>query len=477
MSGQEPVPADFLVLGRVVTVNQDHQIISDGAVAVVGNEIAAVGPRAEIEAAYTAKRTLGNEVAIVMPGMIDAHTHCTQCFVRALTAGELPMIPRLYNPAQHSLTPEQAETTLRFIAAQLIRSGITTLCEGTLNPAHDEAIVNSLQRVGIRCCMARGAADQDFHHAALYSQINDRSWIKVRQGEAEADLALTEAFLKRFPPNGDGLIRGAVNASALPGFSETYFKQASALARQYDTSLQVHVGRDREEVEFSLSVWGCRPIERLAEMGVVDSHLIAVHAVLASEPEINILARAGACLAHAPIDCVNNLNAVPNIRRFREAGVRVAFGCDGLGNDMFATMRAAWLIHGALWGIPSYDPDYLNARELISMATIDAARVLRWDDRIGSLEAGKAADLVILDGKAPHLMASHDLPTELVRYASRGEIRQTMVDGRLLYDDGTFTTLDIDALSAESQAGAEHVREVLKDRRYQPLGANRPRPT
>ncbi len=140
---------------------------------------------------------------------------------------------------------------------------------------------------------------------------------------------------------------------------------------------------------------------------------------------------------------------------------------------MFATMRAAWLIHGALWGIPSYDPDYLNARELISMATIDAARVLRWDDRIGSLEAGKAADLVVLDGGAPHLMASHDLPTEIVRYASRGEIQQTMVDGRLLYDDGTFTTLDIGALSAETRAGAEHVRTVLKNRRYRPLGANR----
>jgi 5-methylthioadenosine/S-adenosylhomocysteine deaminase len=461
--------ADLVVRGRIVTVDADRRIIEDGAVAVRDGVIVAVGGWAEIERSHAAGRVMGRPSAIVLPGFIDSHTHCTQCFVRALTTGELPMIPRLYNPAQRSLSPDQAMATVRLLAAQLLRSGITTMCEGTLNPAHEPAIVAALEEVGIRCSMARGSADQDFHHASLYAQINDRSWIKAREGQADADLAHTSDFLDRHPPRGRGLIRGAVNASALLGFSEHYFRQGAALARARDTTIQVHVGRDREEVEFCLAVWGRRPIERLADLGVIDQHLVAVHAVLASEGEIELLARGGAGLAHSPIECVANLNAVPNIPRFRKAGIRVGLGCDNQANDMLVTMRAAWLIHGAKWGLPAYDPDFLSPGELLEMATIEAAQVLRLDDIVGSLEVGKAADMVILDGDVPHLMAMQHLPSEIVRYATRAEVEATIVNGRVLYANGAFASIDIERLRNDAMAGAAHVREVLAGRRYREL--------
>ena len=217
--------------------------------------------------------------------------------MRSLTTGELPMIPRIYNPAQRSLSPEQAMVTVRLLSAQLLRSGVTTMCEGTLNPPHEDAIVAAIEEVGIRANMARGAADQDFHHASLYAQITEKSWIKPREGETRtSELAATSDFLDRHPPRGRGLIRGAVNVSALLGFSERYFREGAALARARDTTMQVHIGRDREEVEFCLSVWGRRPVERLADLGVIDEHLVAVHAVLASEGEIELLARGRASL-------------------------------------------------------------------------------------------------------------------------------------------------------------------------------------
>src|SRR5262249_41275971 len=157
--------------------------------------------------------------------------------------------------AQRSLSPAQAHATVRLLAAQLIRAGVTTLCDGTIIAAHEEPTLQALAEVGIRACVARGAPDQDFHHAALYSQYSERSSVAPRQGEAEAELKRTEAFLERYPRAGAGLIRGAVNASALPSFSDSYFRMASALAREHDTTLQVHVARDREEVEFALAVW------------------------------------------------------------------------------------------------------------------------------------------------------------------------------------------------------------------------------
>jgi len=461
--------SNLIVRGRVVTMDAERTIVDDGAVVVRGGDIVAVGAWNEIERVHRAERVLGRPGAIVMPGFIDTHTHCTQCFVRSLTTGELPMIPRIYNPAQRSLSSEQAMVTVRLISAQLLRAGVTTMCEGTLHPPHEDAIVAAIEEVGIRANMARGAADQDFHHASLYAQIKEKSWIKPRDADTDKQLAATSDFLDRHPPRGRGLIRGAVNVSALLGFSERYFRAGSALARARDTTMQVHIARDREEVEFCLSVWGRRPIERLADLGVIDEHLVAVHAVLASEGEIELLARGRASLTHSPVECVANLNAIPNIPRFRKAGIRVGLGCDNQANDMFVTMRAAWLIHGAKWGIQSYDPEFIMPGELLEMATIEAAQVLRMEDLIGSLEIGKAADIVVLDGDVPHLMSMHHLPSDIVRFATRAEVETTIVNGRVLYEAGALSTIDVDRLRADSAAGAVHVRDVMLGRRYRDL--------
>lgn len=259
------------------------------------------------------------------------------------------------------------------------------MCEGTLNPAHEDPILEALVAIGIRAVKARGCADQDFHHAALYTRNRETSWANPRPGEAAADLRRTDAMLKRHPPQGPQLIRAAVNASALLGYSAEYFREGAALAPQHGATLQVHVGRDREEVEFCLAVWGRRPIERPADLGVVDRHLVAVHAehaVLASESEIEHLAEGGATLAHSPIECVANMNGVPNLPRFRRAGIRVALGGDNQANDMVVNMRACWLLHAAKWGLPVYDPEFLSAREVLAMATIEAAQVVHLDDRV-----------------------------------------------------------------------------------------------
>ncbi|MVA95794.1 amidohydrolase family protein [Nitratireductor sp. CAU 1489] len=471
MTADAPQPVQMIARGRIITMDPTRRIIEDGAIAIDKGLIVAVGAHADIAGRYRAADMLGGPDALLTPGFIDAHTHCTQCFVRGLTSGELPMIPRIYNPAQRVLTADEAASTVRLLSAQMLRAGVTTLCEGTLNPDHETAILETLEEVGIRSILARGRADQDFHHASLYSQINDRSWVKARDGEAESDLLRTEDLLQRFPSRGDGLIHAAVNASALLGFSPRYFTEGAALARRFDSTLQVHIGRDREEVEFCLDVWKRRPVERLFDLGVVDEHLVAVHAVLASEREIEILAKGKAALAHSPTECVANMNAIPNLPRFRAAGIRVALGCDNQANDMFATMRAAWLIHGARWGVERFDPEFLPAGELLEMSTIESASSLRIDHITGSLEPGKAADFLVMDGTAPHFMASQDVTSELVRYGSRAEILQTVVAGRVLYDRGNFATIDMQGLRDEATAGAAKVRQEVVDRRYRPLPA------
>ena len=465
---------DFLVSGTVITCDGERRILPDGAVAVRGSRIVAVGPRQDLASRFIPERRLGGRRALVLPGLIDCHSHLAQALVRSLIAHELPMIHRLYLPAEDAMTLEQVGVSARLCMAQLLRSGVTTVAETTATPAHEDTIEAAVTETGMRVVMARGAADQDSYHAGAYSQVTDGSWVRPRAGEAERDLQRTARFLDRHPPTGDQLLRGAVLASHITGFSAGYVQAAAALAADRGASFQVHVGRDREEVEFSLAVYGRRPVEQLAHWGVLTERLLAIHAILVTDREAGLLAEAGASVAHSPVECQNILNGVPRVQRLRQLGIAVGLGCDNAVNDLWEVMRAAWVIHSSLGAIPDYDPEHLPAGDILDMATTDAARALGWHRDIGSIESGKQADLVVVDGDAAHLVPVHDPVTELVRYGTRADVRDVMVAGRLLLSDRRHTTIDTERLYAEAERAAPSVAAAVTPRRYRPL--NRPAP-
>ena len=460
---------DYLVSGTVVTCDDARTVLSDGAVAVRGPQIVAVGRRKDLESRFVPDERLGGRRAFVLPGLIDCHSHLAQALVRSLIAHELPMIYRLYLPAEDAMTLEQVGVSARLCMAQLLRSGVTAVAETTATPAHEDTIVAAVEETGMRVVIARGAADQDSHHAGSYSQITDRSWAEPRPGEAERDLDRTSQFLDRHPPAGDQLLRGAVLASHITGFSPEYIRAAAALAADRSASFQVHVGRDREEVEFSLAVYGRRPVEQLAHWGVLSERLLAIHAILVTDREAGLLAAAGASVAHSPVECQNILNGIPRVQRLRERGIAVGLGCDNAINDMWEVMRAAWVIHSSMGAIPDYDPEHLPAGDILDMATRDAARALRWHDGLGSIEVGKQADLVVVDGDAAHLVPVHDPVTELVRYGTRADVRDVMVAGRLLLSNGRHTTIDTERLFAAAEQAALSVAAAVTPRRYRPL--------
>ena len=462
-------PVDCLVSGTVITCDDQRTVLLDGAVAVRGSRVVAVGDKQDLESRFVPEARLGGRRAFVLPGLIDCHSHLAQSLVRSLIAHELPMIYRLYLPAEDAMTLDQVGISARLCMAQLLRCGVTTVAETTATPAHEDTIVTAVEETGMRVVMARGAADQDSHHAGAYSQITDRSWVEPRPGEAERDLSRTAKFLDRHPPVGDQLLRGAVLASHITGFSGAYIQAAAALAEDRGASFQMHVGRDREEVEFSLAVYGRRPVEQLAHWDVLSERLLAIHAILVTDREAGLLADAGASVAHSPIECQNILNGVPRVQRLRERGVAVGLGCDNAINDLWEVMRAAWVIHSSLGAIPDYDPEHLPAGDILDMATRDAARALRWHGGIGSLETGKQADLVVVDGDAAHLVPVHDPVTELVRYGTRADVRDVMVAGRLLLSGGRHTTIDTERLYAEAEQAAPSVAAAVMPRRYRPM--------
>jgi 5-methylthioadenosine/S-adenosylhomocysteine deaminase len=466
-----PTPCDTILAGRVVTLDPDRAILSDGAVAVKDGVIAAVGPREAVLAAWTPERLIAPARAIIIPGLIDAHTHMAQALVRGMVADELPNILRILVPVTSVMTPEEIGTASSLCASQLLSSGVTTVCEGSggMGDEHLEAMLGAVEAAGIRCLFTIGRGDQAFHHAALYAQVRDRSSASARAGAAESDLLRTEALLARFPARGGGRITAGVSANSLVEFSPHYMRLAHALAARHGAKVHIHASRDREEVEFCLSVHGRRPIEQLAELGVLDGHTVLAHAMLASEHEMALMGRGGTGVAHSAVECVNILNAVPNVRMMRELGVCVGLAGDNAANDMFRVMHACWVMHTATRGIPNYDPAILPAEDILAMATIDAARLLGLDHAIGSIEVGKQADLVVLDGEDPHLFPVQALVPELVRHACRGDVRHVLVAGQVVREPEGLITVDRAALAARADRHAPRLRAIAAAGRYRNL--------
>jgi 5-methylthioadenosine/S-adenosylhomocysteine deaminase len=291
----------------------------------------------------------------------------------------------------------------------------------------------------------------------------------VLEGAAERDLVRTEDLLRRAAADPEGLFHAGVCPSSLLGYSDRYFAEAARLARRHDATLQVHAARDREEVEFCLSVFGRRPIERLADLGMIDDRLVCVHAILATPGEIATLGRAGAKVAHSAVEIINILNGIPHVGAMRMAGITVGLGCDNAVNDMFAVMHTAWALQVGHHGVAGYQPDVLTEDDVMAMATIDAARLLRLDASIGSIEVGKQADLVVLDGGGAHMMPLQAVPTDIVRFAGRSNVRDVFVRGEAVVRGGAPVGVDLDELRRAVERIGARLSGIVQPRRYKGL--------
>jgi cytosine/adenosine deaminase-related metal-dependent hydrolase len=372
-----------------------------------------------------------------------------------------------------AMDPHDAAVSAHVGIAQLLRSGVTTVAETTCTPEHEEPIARTVMDTGIRCAMARGIGDRRSQLASNYDQIEGRSWYKDDPGARREDLEVTEEFLARWAEQGKGRLQPWINNLGLPSCSDERFLETRELAERYGTGTMTHINRDREEIELAVSLLGERPIEHLSRIGAIGPEFLAIHAMLTTDREIGMLAEAGAAVAHAPIVCTDIVSAVTKVVAMRHQGVRVGLGCDTVINDLFKVMRHAFVMHTQATGIPLYDPWSMTTEDAMTMGTVDAARALRWEREIGSLEPGKAADVVVVDGDNVRLTPAHDPVGTLVRYAVGTDVDSVLVAGRLVVEGGRLLTIDEQALLPEAVALGEKLRAELDPRRYRPRDSAR----
>jgi 5-methylthioadenosine/S-adenosylhomocysteine deaminase len=466
-----PEPIDLLIEGTVITMDGARRVFRDGAVAVRGDRIVAVDEASELRERYEPARRLGGRRRMVLPGLIDCHNHLAQALVREYALEDYPNIYRVYIPCEMAMDETDAEVSAKFGISQLLRAGVTTVAETTCTREHEEPIAQTVVETGIRCAMARGLGDRTSRLASNYEQIDERSTYSDDPGLLREDLAITEEWLERWSIEGEGRLRPWIHNLGVPSCSDDRFLATKELARKHDTGVMCHINRDREEIELAFSLFGERPIEHLHSIGALDDRFLAIHAMLTTDREISMLAEAGTAVAHAPIVCTDIVSAVTKVVSMRAAGVTVGLGCDTVINDLFKVMRIAFVMHGQASGIPLYDPVALTTEDAMTMATIDAARALRWDDEIGSLEADKAADVVVVDAENTRLTPAYQPVGTLVRYAVGTDVESVVVAGRLIVDGGRVLTIDEGPLLDEAVRLGDKLGAVLGPRRYRPLAA------
>ncbi|MFE1800170.1 amidohydrolase [Streptomyces sp. NPDC059517] len=426
--------ADLLVHGGdVLTVDEAGTIVPDGAVAVRDGEIVEVGPAEELRARYADAEALDASGCLVLPGLVNAHTHLAMTLLRG-RADDVTLqgfLERVIRWESELLSPENVATAIRVAIAESVRAGVTS------------------------------ALDMYWFHEAAEQVAHEAGW-RLHTGPTFMDV----------PDPADGIAyedrlawarRDLTGRTARPGTRPVLFAHSAytlspeqlteiaALAREFGALLHIHAAENATEVATVEVRYGKRPVELLDSLGLLGPDLLLAHTVDLTGAEIAALARTGTSVAHCPVSNLKLGCGIAPVPRLLSAGVTVGLGTDGAVSsntlDVLRSLGLAALVHKA-----GGDPTAVGAEQAVRMATIEGARALGLDAQLGSLEAGKRADLIVLDLGGPHLAPRHD-PWSTLAYAARAEdVRDTVVDGRVLMRGRTLTTLDEGAALAELAA-------------------------
>ncbi len=425
-------PADLVLLPQWVVPVEPAGTLADHAVAVRDGAILDVLPADAVSTRYDARETLALPSHALIPGLVNLHGHAAMTLLRGF-ADDLPLMAWLNEriwPAEKRHVSEAFVRDGTLLAAAEMLAGGTTTCNDMYFFA--EAAGEAFLQAGMRATLGMIALEFPSAYAA------------------DADGYLTRGLAVRDALKGEALLAFAFAPHAPYTVSDATFSRINTLAEQLGVPVHCHLHETTDEIADSLRQHGVRPVERLARLGLLGPNFIGVHAVHLDDGEIDLLAAHGSHVAHCPGANLKLASGIAPVARMLRAGVNVGLGSDGASSnnrlDLFAEMRlAALLAKGA-----SGDAAVLPAAAALRMATLDAARALDLDGHIGSITAGKRADLVAVDLSAPACQPVFDPLSHLVYVAGREHVTHVWVDGRLKLHQRRLVDLDTDDLVARA---------------------------
>jgi len=434
--------ANLLITGRYVFLQDaDKAIIENGGVAVQGDTIIETGPGDTLREKYPGAELIAEEHGLVMPGLVNTHTHAAMTCLRGL-ADDLPLMQWLQEyifPVEAKLTSEMVYRSTLLSIAEMIKSGTTSFCDMYLF-AKDAA---------------RATADTGMR-AWIGEILHDSS--SPNYGELESGVTYVDELFAMYANH--PLINITVNPHAVSTCSPDLLKKLKKSAEKHDALYIIPLSETDDEVKRALERFGVTPVMHLENLGLLDSKVVANHCVVLDRQEIDLLARRGVKVAHCPESNMKLASGVAPVPEMLGAGITVGLGTNGSASnnnaDMFGEMNSGAKLHKA----HRLDPTAMTAAETLEMATIGGAGVLAAGDEIGSLEPAKKADLIVLDLNQPHLTPLYNIPSHLV-YAARGaDVIHSIINGKVVMRNRKLQTIDEKNVLADMVRMGEKIRKI-----------------
>jgi len=441
--GQQSV--DLVVSGGiVVTMDGARAIYQDGSVAVRGDAIVAVGPRADIEAKYKAANLMDARGRLVLPGFINGHTHVPMTLFRGLH-DDVTLNEWLYKyifPAEaKNVNEDFVRWGTRLAAAEQIRAGVTTFADMYY---FEDAIAEETKKAGMRGVLGETFID--------FPAPDNKS-------EAEM-LAYTEKFLKRW--QGDTLIHAAPAPHSIYTCSKKTLQDAAELARKYHAPILIHVAEMKKEWDDSEKTNGMSPVAYLDKIGILGPDMVAAHCIYVDEADRKLLAGKGVGCVHNPSSNMMIASGVSPVPEMRAGGVAVGLGTDGpAGSNNDLDLMEEIDLAAKLAKISKMDPLALNAKAAVEMATIDGARALHMEKEIGSLEAGKKADLILISLREPNAVPIYDVYAQIAYSLKGSDVETVVIGGRVVMRDHKLLTIDEPAVLQKAVEYGKWVKKSL----------------
>jgi 5-methylthioadenosine/S-adenosylhomocysteine deaminase len=433
-------PADLKITnGLLLTMNGADEQYADGALAIRNGRIESVGTAQAMEK-VAARKTIDAKGGIIMPGLINTHTHAAMTLFRGL-ADDLPLMTWLNDyifPAEATLNPEKVYQGTLLACAEMIQSGTTCFCDMYL---FEDAVAEAAGDAGMRAVVGEVLFD----------------FPSPNYGPSDQGLAYTRRLLEKWRDH--TLVSVAVEPHSPYLCAPELVTASSQLAAEYAVPLVIHLSETASEMATIQERYGKTPVGHLADLGVLGANVIACHCVVLEEADIELLARFDVKVAHNPESNMKLASGIAPVPDLLKAGICVGLGTDGCASnnnlDLFLEMDTAAKLHK----VNTLDPTVADALSVLKMSTCDAARALGLADEIGSIEPGKRADVIVLDTRQPHMMPLYNPVSQIVYAAKGADVHTVIIQGRVVKEGDTMTTIDLDHLYgkiAEIVSGLHH---------------------
>ena len=437
-------PADLVVLGGIiVTMDEGRRVIEDGGIAVVRGRIVAVGTRGEIATRYAARQTVEATGRMIIPGLINGHTHIPMTLFRGL-ADDLDLqdwLTKYIFPAEaRNVSEEFVRAGARLGLAEMIRGGTTTYCDMYY---FEDAIAEETFKAGVRGVLGETLID-----------------FPVADNKTNAEgMAYVERFVRKW--KGNELIVPAIAPHAPYTVSEDHLKAVRAFSDRTGAPIVTHISETRREVDDSVKARGKSPVDYLEGIGFLNDRVIAAHVVWPRGDEIEVLLRRKVGVVHNPQSNMKLAAGVAPVPKMLAAGVLLGLGTDGAASNNDLNMWEEMDTVAKLHKVFTLDPKVISAQQAFELATIRGAQALHLEKEIGSLETGKRADLVIVARDDLNQIPLYNIYSDLVYATKAADVQSVIINGHIVMRDRRLLTLDEAAIKQSARAFRAQILKSL----------------